>query len=534
MSAPTGNDKDGSAAKLRIGGWQVDPGMNEIRRDGETVKLEPKAIEVLLHLARRAGQPVGREELLAAAWTGVVVGDDALTQAIIKLRKALGDDAHRPRYIETISKRGYRLIARVERDGKPVTHAAEPRGGIPRRYRAVIASVAGLLVLGVAALLAFPEIARTIGMPWPIVADQRGGAPHSSKPLIAVLPLSNLSGDPKRDYFGDGVTEDIINALGRFSTLSVMSRNAVEPFKTRPATPQAVRSELGARYVLTGSLREGAGKLRVGVELSDADKGTVLWSERYEGDGKEVFEIQDRIVTNIVGTLAEKVAHLEQNRVLTKPLENMQAYDLVLRARSLLIADDRSANREARALLAQAQKLAPDYAESYITLAEAELKRATYGWVEDPDESVRSAELHAKRALSIDDPRALPRAHSILAAIYMSRAEFDRALDEANHALALNPSDSASHRRRGEVLLWLGRIDESIPCASTPARAAASGCTSRSPTTWPDDIATLWRRRMLSWPGIPTWISSMRHVRPHWRNLAMRRKRSGPWSRCAG
>ena len=457
-------------AKLRVGGWVVDPGLNEIGRSGESVKLEPKAMEVLVYLAHRAGRPIGREELLAAVWPGVVVGDDTLTQAIIKLRKALGDDAHRPKFIETISKRGYRLIAPVEREGGLAVAPAAPRSALRGRGRLWIGGIAAAIVLCAGALLVFPDIARKIGMPWPIVADNRGPAAIPSRPLVAVLPLANLSGDPKRDYFSDGITEDIISALGRFSTVSVMSRNAVEPFKARAATPQAIRSELGARYVVKGSVREAGGRIRVAVELSDTEKATVLWSERYDGEGREVFEIQDRIVKNIVGTLAARLTQLEQKRALMKPVENLDAYDLVLRARSMLNADDRSRNREARALLAQAQKLAPDYAETYVAMASAELDRATYGWMEDPDEGVRSAEQHAKHALSIDEPQVRCRAHSILAAIHMARLEFDQALIEADRALELNASDSASHIRRGEVLLWQGRVDEAIPSMETAMR----------------------------------------------------------------
>src|SRR6185369_11480935 len=149
---------------------------------------------------------------------------------------------------------------------------------------------------------------------------------------IAVLPFSNQSGDAKRDYFSDGVTEDIINALGRFSGVRVSARNAVQPYKGRSATPEEVSRDLGVRYLVQGSVREADGRIRVGVELSDAMKGTVLWSDKYEGEGRDVFEIQDRIVKNVVGVLAVKVSALEQQRAAAKPPENLQAYDLVLRA----------------------------------------------------------------------------------------------------------------------------------------------------------------------------------------------------------
>ena len=209
--------------------------------------------------------------------------------------------------------------------------AAPASGRAPVRSRKKLA-IAAAILSGVVVAVLFAGISGR----WPIAPDARSKLAASSPPTIAVLPLSNLSGDAKRDYFSDGLTEDIINALGRFSALRVLSRNAVEPFRTRVATPQAVGSELGARYVLKGSVREGDGRIRVAVELSDAEKGTVLWSDRYEGEGRDVFDIQDRIVTQIAGKLAVKVTQLERDRTSKMPVQNLEAHDLVLQARSLV------------------------------------------------------------------------------------------------------------------------------------------------------------------------------------------------------
>lgn len=457
------------SGELRIGDWIVDADHNELRRGADRVRLEPKVIEVLVHLARYAGHVVGREELLSAVWPGVIVGDDALTQAIIKLRKALGDDAHQPKYIETISKRGYRLIAPVEgvTPSGPVQAAPQP---FARRHRAAIAAVAGTLVVGVAAVLAMPQIAKLVSMPWPIAADTRGGAQSAGFPTVAVLPLSNLSGDSKRDYFSDGVTEDIINALGRFSGVRVMSRNAVYGFKGKAPSPQTIRTELGARYIVQGSVREADGKVRVAVELSDADKGAQLWSERYDGEGTQLFEIQDKIAKHIVGKLHVKLTQLEQQRVFSKPTESLEAYDLVLRARSLIGRQERTANREARALLGQAQKLAPDYADVLTTQCRAEFQRAMYGWVEDVAEGARRAEELCKRALATPDPRFHTQAHAAIASIYSNQNRYEEALRHAERAIALNASDSTALYRSGGTLLYVGRIDEAIAAMETARR----------------------------------------------------------------
>ncbi|TAK67647.1 MAG: adenylate/guanylate cyclase domain-containing protein [Betaproteobacteria bacterium] len=287
---------------------------------------------------------------------------------------------------------------------------------------------------------------------------------------IAVLPFANQSGDPKRDYFSDGVTEDIITALGRFSGVRVSARNAVQAYKGRNASPAEISRDLGVRYLVQGSVRQADARVRVAVELSDASKGTLLWSEHYEGEGKEVFEIQDRIVKNIVGALAVKLTSLEQQRAAAKLPESMDAYDLVLRARELMRTSDRKHIREAMALLNQALQLSPKYAEAHAALASCELQRALFGWVEDPAAAVRRAEAAAQRALAADDPGANARALGVLASLHTFTGNFDAALGEADRAIALNASDALAYQLRGGALMWLGRIPESIAATEAARR----------------------------------------------------------------
>ena len=471
--APPAADPSRDAAQFQIGEWRVDPMRNEMRRGDETLRLEPKAIEVLIHLARKPASVVPREELLSAVWPGVIVGDDALTQAIIKLRKALGDDAHRPKYIETISKRGYRLIAPVARAKEGIVAHGSKQPSESRRRPWVLGGAGVALTLLLAGSLLMPDLGKRLGLRYPLDAGEKAGPSAASIPFIAILPLSNLSGDAKRDYFSDGLTEDIINALSRYSSVRVISRNSVEAYKHRPADPQVVRKELGARYLLKGSVREADGKVRVAVELSDTEKNTVLWSDRHEGAGKDLFEIQDRIVRNIVGAVAVKVTRLEQQRAASRPPDDLEAYDLVLRARALLFDTGRVHNRQARALLAKAVEKAPNYGEAHLALAIAESQRATYGWVEDPVEGFLQAERHVRRALAADE--ASSHAHAVLANIYVTTHKYDQALAEADRAIELNPSDDYALDQRGGILLYLGRIDEAIAGIETAKRFNPAG-----------------------------------------------------------
>lgn len=469
----------------RIGDWVLDTALNELRRGETAVRLEPRAIEVLAFLVQHHGEVVSRDALLSALWPGSVVGDDSLTQAVIKLRRALQDDAQAPRYIETIPKRGYRLIAALgEVDASPEPagnngSAAERRDTpvpdvLPPPARSVRWHI-GFMVLGVSVALISAIILLNPAQPRPAATGQAADARQDSPPLVAVLPLANLSRDPERDYFSDGISGDIIAALGRFSSLRVMSSNAVALYKGRQVPPQTIRRELGARYVASGSLRESDGTYRVSVELADADKGIVLWSGKFDGTGSDIFQIQDRIVLQVVGALASRVGGLEQERALASAPESLAAYDQVLRARALLQNADRVSNRNARHLLGKAIELAPNYGEAHLGLGQAEHQRAMNGWVEDADASLSVAERHLQRAIAGSDPGSRARAHGELSMILAARGQLERALVEADAALDTNPSDAFVHDRRGIILMYLGRLDDAIAAMKLAARLDPAG-----------------------------------------------------------
>jgi TolB-like protein len=350
----------------------------------------------------------------------------------------------------------------VKNIARPVRiYGIELSGKPAPRWRRLAAGRRG----AIAAVLAAAALAAGLWMaPWTREPADAAAA------TIAVLPFANQSGDPKREYFSDGVTEDIINALGRFSELRVMSHSAVQPYKAAPAPPEQIGRELGVRYLVRGSVRESGARVRVGVELSEAASGRLLWSERYDAEGKEVFEIQEKIVGNVAGNLAVKLTSLEQQRAAAKRPGSMEAYDLVLRARELIARGDRISNREARGQLARALELDPRYAEAYAWLAEAELQRAAYGWTEGMGDALRRTEEHARAALAIGDPGGNARAHSVLGALHSFTGNFNAALAESERAIALNPSDAFAHAQRGSVLLWLGRIEDSIKATETARR----------------------------------------------------------------
>ena len=283
------------------------------------------------------------------------------------------------------------------------------------------------------------------------------GSPHpDERPSIAVLPFANQSGDAADNYFSEGITGDIINALGRFPTLTVKAASVAVPLKDK--VPAEVGRSLGVRYLVEGSVRRAADRVRVSTRLTDAPQGTVLWSEQFEKQLKDIFDVQDAITLHVAGTLAANVTRLEQQRALAKRPENLDAYDLVLRGRAALLRRSRSENREARELFEQALRVDPNYAAAYAWLGVAYRNMAALGWTEFPDDMLARAEEVARKALSLDPESAA--AYRVLSSLHTIRLQYELALVETDRALALNPSDSESHAARGNALLWMGRIDE--------------------------------------------------------------------------
>jgi len=275
-----------------------------------------------------------------------------------------------------------------------------------------------------------------------------------------VLPFDNLSGDPAQDYFAQGITEDMTLALGRFSDLSVIAREAVQQYKGRVLKTGELNADLGVRYALQGSVRRDGDRVRVTATLSDATTGVQLWADRYDGEVKDVFAVQDDITQKVVGTLAIKINDIERQRSLAKPPENLQAYDYVWRGWDHNERNTRADNREARRLFEQAIALDPNYAYAYVGLAISRVMSASAGWTEQPAEALNEAERLANKALELDNANST--AHSVLADVYLNRQQYDLALAEDDKAIALNTNDAWSHAARGGVLVYAGNPEEAV------------------------------------------------------------------------
>ena len=255
------------------------------------------------------------------------------------------------------------------------------------------------------------------------------------------------------------MTQDVINALGRFSGLTVMSWNAVFPYKGKPANPGEIGRSLGVRYQVEGSVRQTGDRVRVIAQIVDAD-GRVLWSGHFDEALADIFALQDKITTEIAGALAIRVTQIEQRRVLAKPTQSLEAYDYVLRARPALQRPARANVAEARVLLRRAIELDPNYAAAYAELAETYHIAVSMGWAESPTAYLSRAEELANKALGLNDSEV--RARIILGRIHIFYHRYEQAQAELDRALAINPNDADGLAGRGNVLMWLGQTDAAV------------------------------------------------------------------------
>jgi adenylate cyclase len=292
------------------------------------------------------------------------------------------------------------------------------------------------------------------------VAGLAAPARLAERTSVAVLPFKNLSPDSGQDYFSDGLTEDIINALGRFSNLLVASKSASLQLKGRNLSPEEAGRRLGVRYLVEGSVRRAGDDLRITVELTDSATGYELWSDIYNAKLKDIFALQDQITQRIVGLTAVKLTRLERQRVLRQPTANLAAYELVLRGRAGLTDPTQTANDEARDLFQRAVQLDPNYAAAYAALGWTHYEAVVAGWTEFNQDELNQARTLAQKALALDP--AITNAYRLLAEIAVYHRDYEQALQDIDRALALNPSDADNFQERGYMLLWSGKPTEAV------------------------------------------------------------------------
>src|SRR5712671_5290993 len=397
---------------FRFRGYTLDVSRGSLSCGEREVELRPKSFEVLRYLVGNAGRLVTKEEIIKTVWPNVVVSDESLTRCVFEVRQAIGDSDQT--IIKTIARRGYRFAAPVSQIG--IDSAPAPPISGASAKDASTGSDAG-------------------GQPEP---------PPLDRPSVAVLPFANLSGDPQQDYFSDGITEDIITELSRFSELLIIARNSSFQYKDKAVDVRQVGRELGARYVLEGSVRRSGDRVRITAQLVDAMTGVHRWAERYDRELHDVFAVQDEVARAIVVTLVAHVNRAEIDRALLKPPAAWEAYECYLRgteAYFLHISRRTKASLyDARRLLEQSLAIDPDYARAAAMLSRTHVLAYTEPYDGDysrPAALDRALEL-AETAVRLD--ARLPQARAQLGDVLLYKRRHDAAIAEFERAFALNPN----------------------------------------------------------------------------------------------
>jgi TolB-like protein len=345
-----------------FGDYSFDTDRRELLRGSDIVSIAPQVFELLDYLIRNRERVVCKDDLINAVWNGRIVSDAALTTRLNVARMSIGDTGEEQRLIKTLPRKGFRFVGAVYEAPK----AADA---------AVRISQPGLLL--------------------------------PAKPSIAVLPFHNMSGDPEQEYFADGIVEDITTALSRSRLLFVIGRNSSFTYKGKSADARVVGRELGVRYVVGGSVRRTSKRIRITSQLVDAATGVHVWADRFDSELQDIFDLQDRVTSCVIGAIFPKLLQAEFDRILRKPIEDLQVYDYVLRAQACTHKYSAKANVEGLKFAEIAIGLDPGLALPYALASNFHCQRKGFPWGLAPD--VDAARCLARRALELDgdDPTVL-------------------------------------------------------------------------------------------------------------------------------
>jgi TolB-like protein len=394
----------------------LDPDRRELVRGSDTIVTGPQVFDLLIYLVQNRERVVTKDDLIDVVWGGRIVSESTLTSHINAVRKALGDSGEEQRLVRTIARKGYRFVVDVREAAASESMPTEPDG----------------------AGLAMPD-----------------------RPSIAILPFLNLSGDRGEDYFVDGVVEDIISALSRMRWLFVIARNSSFTYKGRAVDVKQVGRELGVRYVLEGSVRKAANRLRITGQLVDAATGAHLWAERFESTLEDIFELQDQMAASVVGALAPHLESAEIERARHKPTGSLDAYDYYLRGMWKFRQVSRSAIDEAMPLFYEAIRRGPDFASAHAMAAWCHSWRKLSRWLSDFEREIAEGTRLVRRAVELGQDDAVALAASAHALTHLA-GDLDGSIELLDRALVLDPNLAAGWYIGGFVRIWRGEPDEAI------------------------------------------------------------------------
>lgn len=418
----------------------LDSAVRELTRDGQIVAVEPQVFDLLMYLVEHRDHVVTKDDLIESIWHGRIVSESTLTSRINAARTAIGDSGKDQALIRTIARKGFRFVGDVS------SGALAPQSANP-----------------VAVAAPQPAPSQPTRPPEPAHIS----LPPLDRPAIAVLPFTNISGEPEQEYFSEGISEDIITALSKLRWFYVIARNSSFVYRGRQVHLKQIGEELGVGYVVEGSVRKDGDHVRITAQLNDVVTGSHLWAERYDRNLADVFAVQDEITQAVVAAIEPQLYAAENFRSQRKTPDNMDAWDLVMRALSHYWRVTRSDNLVAQALLEKAIAVDPHYGQALSLLAACHTFAAHMGW-EDMPTAVRAAERAALAAIRADSEDAW--AHYALASVYLFNRRFDDCIAEFELALRLNPNFSPARGIYGVALSYRGRWEDGDAAARQALR----------------------------------------------------------------
>lgn len=403
---------------IRFDDFELDISRFELRRAGERIPAEPQVFDLLVLLARNCGRTVTKEEIFAAIWGDRIVSDAALSSQIKAARRALGDDGTAQSMISTVHGRGFRFLRTVESLAPPL--GDQDQGSRP--------------------------------------ADAL--AENSKRPSIAVLPFTNRNPDTDEDYFADGISEDIITALSKHRWLNVVARNPAFAFRNSKESIRSIGEKLQASHIVTGSVRKAGSRFRITVQVVDSSTEQSVWSERFDRDMLDIFELQDEISELVTARIEAELGLAEQQKALRRPRKNLGAWDLYQLGMAAFYKFTPESNLRCQELLRDSIKLDPEFAGAHSRLAYAIVLSMVYFDVLPENAVMDEALAVAKRAIELDDQDA--NSYFTLGRVHLARREYDRAIEALQYAIALNPCLAVTYCGLGDSFAYEGRLDEAI------------------------------------------------------------------------
>jgi len=445
-----------SSSVVRIGEWTVHPALDSISRGTETQKLEPRAMRLLLCLANSAGEVVSIDRLLTEVWAGVVVGSASVYEAVSQLRRILGDVDPKPTYIVTVPRKGYRLIASVQRGTAPADTPKAPaiqRKTVSRRR--VWGVVGAIVALALVAAYWLGD-----GNWFSKRKAVKGETPATnfvvSDKSVAVLPFVDMSEMRDQEYFADGMAEEIIDLLVKIPELKVIARISSFYFKGKQVTIQDIANTLGVAHVLEGSVRKVGNTVRVTAELVLTSNGAALWSQTFDRDVTDIFKVQDEIAAAVVGKLKLKVLSGQEFESADRSA-NPEAYYQFLLGRQIGRNGNLDDSRRALTAFRNATQLDPAYAAAYAGVAMYETHIAEYSNDTAGYERARAA---AEKALALAPQLAI--GYRVRCYVKSDTLDLPGAFADAEKAMELEPGDARVQNDYGVVLSQFGRVPEAI------------------------------------------------------------------------